>query len=834
MPLLSRRWWTVLACVASASPAGAQARRAMVPEDLLRLRMIWETSLSPDGARLAVVADRDLTMPTAYLGRAPIARIPQDVWIISAATGARTNLTEGDRDASTTWRPVWSPNGQRLAMLTTKGGTDRIRLLVWSDGEARAVVMDDGPVYHRTKARLDGVGTGTPVLWLNDDELLYVAVPEGFDESAMQRLPRAWRAAASGTESTVSVLESGAAVRPSLLRSTLRRLHVPSGRTTVIAEIPPEPERQTDLLVALAPTRTHVAVVGDIGPNHVPATTPISADNERRTRVAVVPLSGAPGGPVTWVPGVAGPKAASLRWSRDGRHIAVVAKRGGGDDVPDPAAASTIVFVIGIDGTVRSVAPDTLTASAVEWTRDGTLLVRASLTGTTGKAARADWWRIDVTTGARTVLTEQGMGLSGALVRMGDGRLVGVADSMLYVLDPRRGVRPLVAASSAPIRGIVWPRPGGAAVEALVVEAGDRERPVLSRADLRGNRVWLTRIELPHPGARLVDFRAVQELVTFSGSTDAGTFVWMRRGDESWYRTVFTANEFIADVEPAPRKLVTYRGADGDSLSAALLLPPGYREGTRVPVVVWMYGGMTVRDTLFADSKDRRWIFSGQLFAARGYAVLYPSIPLEPYGSRGEPMVAIAKGVLPAVDRLVELGIADPTRIAVGGVSYGAYSVYALLTQTSRFRAAIAANGDANLFTSYAKFDADERYLESAHETREGAWWSEASQGRMGMHPWHDPMRYLRNSPFFALDRIETPLLIVHSDLDFIPIAHAEQMFAGLYRLGKTSRFVRYFGERHVVQSPPNVRDLWRQMYRWLDKYLAPRTPERPHTVAAD
>jgi dipeptidyl aminopeptidase/acylaminoacyl peptidase len=94
----------------------------------------------------------------------------------------------------------------------------------------------------------------------------------------------------------------------------------------------------------------------------------------------------------------------------------------------------------------------------------------------------------------------------------------------------------------------------------------------------------------------------------------------------------------------------------------------------------------------------------------------------------------------------------------------------------------------------------------------------------LGDPPWVDPERALKNSPITVIDRVETPLLILHGDVDYIPIQQAEEVFTSLSRLGKRVRFVRYWGESHGVgDSPANVRDRWKQIFLWFDTYLRDR-----------
>ena len=95
----------------------------------------------------------------------------------------------------------------------------------------------------------------------------------------------------------------------------------------------------------------------------------------------------------------------------------------------------------------------------------------------------------------------------------------------------------------------------------------------------------------------------------------------------------------------------------------------------------------------------------------------------------------------------------------------------------------------------------------------------ESAQIRMGAPPWRDLGRYLRNSPVFFVDRVQTPLLIVQGDLDYVALQQGEEFFMSLFRQGKRARFVRYWGEGHVLESPANIHDLWRQVFAWFEQF---------------
>ena len=112
-------------------------------------------------------------------------------------------------------------------------------------------------------------------------------------------------------------------------------------------------------------------------------------------------------------------------------------------------------------------------------------------------------------------------------------------------------------------------------------------------------------------------------------------------------------------------------------------------------------------------------------------------------------MADLLKTVIPGVDRVVELGIADPDRLGVMGHSYGGYSTLSLIVQTTRFKAAVDSAGPADLISVYGQMD------KTGSSGAIG--WSETGQGGMVGTPWQFRDRYIENSPIFYLDRWNTP-----------------------------------------------------------------------------
>jgi len=203
-------------------------------------------------------------------------------------------------------------------------------------------------------------------------------------------------------------------------------------------------------------------------------------------------------------------------------------------------------------------------------------------------------------------------------------------------------------------------------------------------------------------------------------------------------------------------------------------------------------------------------------------------MPLKPYGEPTDPYSELPKGVMPAIDKVVELRIGDPQRLGIMGHSFGGYSVYGLITQTNRFKAAVSLAGLSDLVSYYGAFDARKRYQPDAHEDTFHMW---GAEGYMGNPPWKDLSRFYRNSPISFVGQVETPLLIIHGDMDHVPMQQSEEVFTGLYRQNKRAEFVRYWGEDHVLDSPANIRDMWQRIYAWFDEFLGNK-PEGQRRIA--
>lgn len=371
---------------------------------------------------------------------------------------------------------------------------------------------------------------------------------------------------------------------------------------------------------------------------------------------------------------------------------------------------------------------------------------------------------------------------------------------------------------------MVWP--SGATTDTVSLRVLRRTSATATSWEVEDMRDG-TRSVLPtiRQGSELVAFDAVTRTAYFRESSREASRLFVATVGAPRAELLMQRNAFLGRIAEGTLQRISYSTAEGKPAVGWLLLPPGAQPGTRYPTVVWVYGGLVYGEAPppYFVPLNSAGLLNLQLLAARGYAVLLPSIPLAPEGLPSEPLEAIVGAVLPAIDAGVASGYVDQDRLAVMGHSFGGYVAYGLIGLTSRFRAAIVMAGPANLVSLYGQFDSRLRHLATARDRMLAMVFAESGQYRMGRPPSEDMDRYLRNSPLTYARHVTTPTLIVQGDLDYVPVQQGEEFFTALYRRGVTAEFVRYWGEGHTIESPPNILDCWSRVFNWLAIHLERR-----------
>jgi len=335
-----------------------------------------------------------------------------------------------------------------------------------------------------------------------------------------------------------------------------------------------------------------------------------------------------------------------------------------------------------------------------------------------------------------------------------------------------------------------------------------------------------TQIQPPRDGARRLAVAPDASAALFVTDGPEGSVLSLCRASEPCAE-LWRGNQWVRQVRTGRTEAIAYTASDGTPLTAWLLLPPDYVAGARVPTVVVVYPGTVYTATQPASFSVFQSHFEHpQLFAARGYAVLLPSMPAPKNPSDATRLDLLPNGVLPAVDAGVARGVVDPDRVAVIGQSAGGFATQGLITQTARFRSAISSAGYSDFVSLYGTFYGQYRYGD-ANIPESGAvlrmLMAERGYWSFGGPPWEQLSRYQASSALLSANRVTTPIMLVHGDLDFVPIQQDEEFFTALYRQDKRVRFVRYQGEMHTIVNRPNVLDLWRRIDDWLNETMAPR-----------
>ncbi len=304
-------------------------------------------------------------------------------------------------------------------------------------------------------------------------------------------------------------------------------------------------------------------------------------------------------------------------------------------------------------------------------------------------------------------------------------------------------------------------------------------------------------------------------LITLKESTDMSPNYWLVNTKKRVAPKQITA---FADPYPTlkgiKKQLITYPRKDGLNLSAVLYTPEGYdpsRDG-RLPVLMWAYPREYKSAADAAQVRGSKYTFtrlswgSPLYWVTRGYAIMdQTEMPivgegeLEPNDFFIEQLVANAEA---AIDKVVDMGIGDRKRIAVGGHSYGAFMTANLLSHTQLFAAGIARSGAYNRTLTPFGFQYEQRSY------------------------WETPEVYFNMSPFSFADQVKTPILLIHGEADnnsgTFPI-QSERYYNALKGHGATTRLVLLPHESHGYAAKESIlHTLW-EMDSWLEKYVKNR-----------
>lgn len=289
--------------------------------------------------------------------------------------------------------------------------------------------------------------------------------------------------------------------------------------------------------------------------------------------------------------------------------------------------------------------------------------------------------------------------------------------------------------------------------------------------------------------------------------------LWVAKPDFSDARRVTDVNPDIADFAWGTSELTEWRSADGTMLQGVVIKPGNYEPGKRYPVLVYYYELFSQRLHEFNEpAVNHRPSFP--VYASDGYVIFLPDVRFE----IGRPGYSATKAIVPGVQHLVDIGLADPDAMALHGHSWSGYQTAQVVTQTDIFKTAVTGAPVANMTSAYSGI----RW--GSGVARQFQY--EKGQSRLSGSLWEARDEYIDNSPVFFADRIHTPMLILHGDKDdAVPWYQSIELYLAMRRLGKEAVFLEYRDEPHHPQKYANKLDWAIKMKEWLDHYLKGTPP---------
>ena len=343
------------------------------------------------------------------------------------------------------------------------------------------------------------------------------------------------------------------------------------------------------------------------------------------------------------------------------------------------------------------------------------------------------------------------------------------------------------------------------------------DRPFIDRFDpAGGGRTRLWRSVAPYYESPLLLIEADKGLVLTSreGRKEQPNY-FLRNLKSGKLKQITRFPHPFPALKAVEKQIVRYRRSDGVELSGNLYLPIGWRTSAGpLPVLMWAYPQEFKSRSAAGQLQDSPYRFirispySTLLWVTQGYAVFdNPTMPIvgegqqEPNDTYIEQLVDSARA---AVDKLAEMGVGDPRRVAIGGHSYGAFMTANLLAHSRLFAAGIARSGAYNRTLTPFGFQAEERLL------------------------WQAPGTYIRMSPFMYAHQVKDPILLIHGQADdnsgTFPV-QTERFYHALKGNGATARMVLLPSEAHGYDARESILHMLWETWTWLEKFVKNRPP---------
>ncbi len=273
-------------------------------------------------------------------------------------------------------------------------------------------------------------------------------------------------------------------------------------------------------------------------------------------------------------------------------------------------------------------------------------------------------------------------------------------------------------------------------------------------------------------------------------------------------RPITKFNQLFAERDLPQAKPYRWTSTDGTKIEGMLMYPPGKFEAKNLPTFVFIHGGPQDADGNHFEADWYQW---DRLAATAGWLVFEPNYRGSTgYGDKfalaivSELFSSPGRDILAGVDALVKDGIADPNRLTIGGYSYGGYMTNWLITQTTRFKAAVTGAGGVENVADWGNDDStfDDAYF-------------------LGGRPWDKPDRYNSEAAIFQINKVRTPTHMVAGADDIrVPVLESYLLDRALHELNVPSDLLIFPGEGHdLAKNPWHGKIKVREELKWLEKY---------------
>ncbi|MBK9981690.1 MAG: S9 family peptidase [Saprospiraceae bacterium] len=278
----------------------------------------------------------------------------------------------------------------------------------------------------------------------------------------------------------------------------------------------------------------------------------------------------------------------------------------------------------------------------------------------------------------------------------------------------------------------------------------------------------------------------------------------------------FKTSEKISDANPQQKnyawgniELCHWLDEDSVDHTGLLVKPAGYDSTRTYPTIVNFYERSSDELHNHPTPAPHRSTINYAFYASRGYVIFNPDI-IYTLGTPGESAYKI---VMSGVHSLIDRHIADPHNIGLQGHSWGGYQIAYIVTRTNLFKCAEAGASVVNMTSAYVGIRWGTGLSRMFQYERE--------QSRIGKTLWEDPQAYISNSALFNIDKVTTPILILHNDEDSaVPFEQGIEFYSALRRLGKKAWLLNYRGEPHWPVKWQNRKDFQMRMSQFFDHYL--------------